>query len=130
MGDMDLSAIIEKLMNDSSTADMIAKIKSSVENDPSVQSEKLNTSDDNKETSLSTDSGDLADKLPLVMGALGPLLESGALSKAQNDGTAEKRNRLLFALRPFLNEGRQGMLDKIMTVSKITRLIDLLPRDK
>ena len=57
-------------------------------------------------------------------------MENGTLGKKNQNRTSEQRNNLLTALKPYLSEGRRGMIDNIMTISKFSGLMDLIPRDK
>ena len=72
-------------------------------------------------------------KLPQMMTALAPLVGSGAAgeSHAKKEGgdtkiavnDAERRKKLLMALRPYLSEGRRDALDGILKVTEMTDLL-------
>ena len=71
-------------------------------------------------------------KLPQMMTALAPLVgASGGESHAKKEGgdakntagEAEKRKKLLMALRPYLSEGRRDALDGILKVTEMTDLL-------
>ena len=69
-------------------------------------------------------------KLPQMMTALAPLVQSGGGSedKSQDPGKegaadAEKRKKLLLALRPYLSEGRRDAVDGILKVTEMTDLL-------
>ena len=138
--EMDLSAVIKKLMESDEASEMIAKLKASVENSPSSEDKKAEIGEilpvseertaENVSGSEKQSSAELFDKLPQVMAALAPLMENGTLGKKNQNRTSEQRNNLLTALKPYLNEGRRGMIDNIMTISKFSGLMDLIPRDK
>ncbi|MCQ2455933.1 MAG: hypothetical protein MJ096_01105 [Clostridia bacterium] len=50
-----------------------------------------------------------------------------AVSVSTSSGT-ENRNRLLLALKPYMSENRRGMIDAVTSLSKITGLLDFLPK--
>lgn len=71
-------------------------------------------------------------KLPQMMTALAPLVGSSAgESHAKKEGgdtkstanDAERRKKLLMALRPYLSEGRRDALDGIVKVTEMTDLL-------
>jgi len=69
-------------------------------------------------------------KLPQMMSALAPLLsgmqgekkESGGAEKS-SASDAEKRKKLLAALKPYLSSSRRDAVDSIMKVTEMTDLI-------
>ena len=78
--EMDLSAVIKKLMESDEASEMIAKLKASVENSPSSEDKEAEIGDilpvseertaENVSGSEKPNSAELFDKLPQVMAAL------------------------------------------------------------
>lgn len=69
-------------------------------------------------------------KLPQMMSALAPLVQAsaGAEEKPKEGGKggadeAEKRRKLLLALRPYLSDGRREAVDGILKVTEMTDLL-------
>lgn len=128
----DLAGIIGKLMENGDAAEMIEKLKASVENNDVKQADRVeNTAKSEESSAVSSiiDSEQLAEKLPQVISAIAPLMEQGTFAQAKRSESSGHRNDLLRALRPYLNDGRRGMIDKIMTLSRFTGVIDLIGRD-
>lgn len=130
---MDLTGILEKLMSSNDTAQLIEKLKASVENTEAAPPDSSKTEEKKEQIQLTEtfpDAAQITEKLPQVMAALSPLMENGSIGKTSHKGSVECRNNLLVALRPYLNDGRRGMIDKIMALSKFTGIMDMLPRNK
>jgi len=128
----DLAGIIGKLMENGDAAEMVERLKASVENNGVKQADRVeNTAKSEESSAVSSiiDSEQLAEKLPQVMSAIAPLIEQGTFAQAKRSESSGRRNDLLRALRPYLNDGRRGMIDKIMTLSRFTGVIDLIGRD-
>ena len=70
---------------------------------------------------------EIMEKLPGMMAALAPLVrqgESGAKPGGKPEASeAEKRKKLLAALRPYLNDSRRGALDSILQMTEMTELL-------
>lgn len=70
---------------------------------------------------------EVMEKLPGMMAALAPLVrpaEGGAAAGGKPEaGEAEKRKRLLMALRPYLSDHRRGALDSILQMTEMTELL-------
>ena len=66
-------------------------------------------------------------KLPQMLSALSPLMKGGEKEggKGSNDD-AEKRRRLLLALKPYLSDSRREAIDGIMKVTEMTDLMGKL----
>ncbi len=71
-------------------------------------------------------------KLPQMMSAMAPLLsgmqgkgDGGKDGGGKKDGDAERRKRLLAALKPYLSSQRKDAIDSIL---KVTEMTDLLGR--
>ncbi len=75
---------------------------------------------------------DMMQKLPQMMEALRPLVQGGGTGAdgAQSAADAEKRKKLLSALRPYLNEKRRGAVDQILRVTEVTDLLGGLEAPK
>ena len=73
-------------------------------------------------------------KLPEMMTALAPLVGRGGHGghgasgghggEGKTPSEAEKRKKLLAALRPYLNENRRGAVDSILKVTEMTDLLE------
>ena len=132
-GELDFSAVMSKLMNDKNVAELIGSIKANAESSNSVQSQSTEVSvkpaSEKEESGGSIDPG-IVEKLPEIMAAIGPLMKKGSIKSGGAGSEVENRNCLLRALKPYLSENRRDMIDGIMTLSKLTSLIDLLPHGK
>lgn len=124
--EMDLGAVLEKLLSNGDAAQMIEKLKASVENIGAIPE----TESKNELPTSPIDTSQLAEKLPQMVSAIAPLMEKGSFSKVGEKASVGNRNALLSALRPYLKTERREMIDKIMTLSRLTGIMDMLPRDK
>ncbi len=130
---MDLSGIIERLMKSEDAAQMIEKLKASVENAPKESAnapEKDAVAEDDTSVSQLPSTDQLSEKLPQIMTALAPLIDNGVIGSGKLGRTSSERNNLLSAMRPFMSEGRRSMIDSFMTLSKLSGLMELLPKKK
>lgn len=130
---MDLSGIIERLMKSEDAAQMIEKLKASVENAPKEAAnapEKDAGAKDDTSVSQLPSTDQLSEKLPQIMTALAPLMDNGVIGSGKLGRTSSERNNLLSAMRPFMSEGRRSMIDSFMTLSKLSGLMELLPKKK
>ena len=114
-GEFDIGAVVSKLMSDPKVADLVKELKSGGEAKHTQATPDLSA----------LDKSDLMGRLPEIMSTLGPLVKEG--EKRSGGVEAEKRNRLLAALKPYLSENRQSVVDSIMSYSKLAGLLDLLP---
>ena len=74
-------------------------------------------------------------KLPQMMSAMAPLLSGrqgkgdggkGGKDDGNKDGDAERRKRLLAALKPYLSSQRKDAIDSILKVTEMTDLLGQL----
>ena len=121
MDNNELSATIASLMNDSRVADTIKQLKASLSDSQSSETPKAETPASN------TAHNEKVEIFPDI-GALTKLLSVSEKNPKGSDSETEKRNRLLSALKPYLSENRQDVIDKIMSLSNLTGLIDLFPK--
>lgn len=129
---LDLASIIGKLIESGEAAELIGRLKANAENGEAQQGGTAENNTNNEESpavSSAIDSKQLAEKLPQVMSALAPFMEKGAFKSRGDESTQKRRNDLLLALRPYLSDGRRDMIDRIMTLSRFTGIMDLLQRD-
>ena len=132
-GELDLSAVVSKLMNDKNVAELIENIKSNAENvkNDVGNDEGLKTGGPVQGSEFDNVGNvmpaDILEKLPQVMSAIAPLMKSGTLKGRGQTAETDTRNKLLVALKPYLNESRCGMIDSIMALSKLTGIMDILP---
>lgn len=68
-----------------------------------------------------------ADKVPELMSALSSMMKGDDKGVSRS---TENRNRLLSALKPYVGDSRREMIDKIMSLSKITGMLDLISGEK
>lgn len=121
----DLAAVVEQLMNNKEARELIDKLKnSSSENDTASENNSASATD----VPPPLDS-QLVEQLPAVLSALSPLIETNNKVNSSHGGTAA-RNALLGALRPYLNDSRRALVERIMQLSRITDLVGLIPRDR
>ena len=82
---------------------------------------------------------DVLARIPQMMSALAPLVSGMSGGKkadpsekpgGSGTGEAEKRKKLLSALRPYLNQHRKDAVDNIMKVSDMTDLLGGLSKTK
>ena len=70
---------------------------------------------------------EMLSKLPQMMSALSPLLAGGRDGKKEEGAAgrddAEKRKRLLAALKPYLSSSRREAVDSILKVTEMTDLM-------
>ena len=136
-GELDLSAVISKLMNDKSVAELVERLKTNAENDNGAAadshekelSEAQNTMLQSK-SDVEKIPSEVMEKLPEVMAAVAPLMKNGTLKGLGGSKETDKRNRLLAALKPYMNESRSGMIDSIMALSKLTGIRDVFQGNK
>ena len=73
---------------------------------------------------------EMLSKLPQMLSALSPLIKDGGKKKGEDKGSsgdeAEKRRRLLLALKPYLSDSRREAVDSIMKVTEMTDLMGKL----
>lgn len=67
-------------------------------------------------------------KLPQMMQTLAPLLGGGSTGKAPPEGKssaadADRRKKLLAALKPYLSDHRRDAVDSILRVTEMTELL-------
>lgn len=128
--DLDLSSVIEKLMSNENALEMVKQLKSAVgEAEASENTAPAAQQTESAEKAALSD-GALSPDMAQIMAQLAPLIKANGGKKNASSGDAEKRNKLLSALRPYLSGSRQEAVDRIMSLSKITDLLDFLPRGK
>ncbi len=121
-GEFDISSVVGKLMSDPKVAELIKGLKDGVP----AASEASSAVEEKAQTSGNV--SEIYEKLPEIINTLSPLMREGG--KGRTSADAEKRNRLLAALKPYLSSNRQGMIDSIMSYSKLSGLLDLFPDKK
>ena len=122
MDNSELSSVLASLMSDSRVADTVKQLKASLSESKPAEEGKADTHPPVTEDSAKGES------FPDI-GALTKLLSVSEKNNKGSDSETEKRNRLLAALKPYLRENRQDVIDKIMSLSNLTGLMDLLPKN-
>lgn len=110
----DLGAMVEKLMKDPQVASLVGRLKEETAKEAEEERE------DGQET---VD----REALGRVLEKLGPILGAGG-NPGREAPDMQNRNRLLSALKPYLNRERREMIDKVTSVSSLTSLIEPLLR--
>ncbi len=110
----DLGGMIEKLMGDPQVMELVKKMK-----EDGAGKEKEGAAPDPGGEDSSVDAG-------AILESLGPLLKSAGRA---SPGT-ENRNRLLTALKPYVNGERREMIDRVTSISKLTSILDAANRRK
>lgn len=118
MDNSELSSVLASLMSDSRVADTVKQLKESLSETKQPEEPKAVPVSQNTENLTKTES------FPDI-GALTKLLSVPEKNNKGTDNETEKRNRLLSALKPYLSENRQDVIDKIMSLSSLTGLMDL-----
>ncbi len=126
-GENELSEVIGQLMNSKEARELIDKLKTSSEADGKPAADAA--AQGSTSPSVAAADSSLAEQLPAVLSALSPIINSSKPAAAPHGGTAA-RNALLAALRPYLSDSRRALVERIMQLSRITDLAELLPRDR
>ena len=124
----DLSEVLGKLMSDPQVASLVKRLKEENSQNTAEDGDAGGTALDggaeenedggaDGESSRKTTPSSLTD-------ALGPLV--GSIGKGSRD--TENRNRLLSALKPFVNDERKEMIDKVSSISRLTSVLDAAHR--
>ena len=108
----DLGGMIEKLMGDPEVAQLVKKLK---EGDAAAGGDGA----EKKETDSAQDENGGSPDVGSILDSLGPLLKTAGRATA---GT-ENRNRLLSALKPYVNGERRDMIAKVTSISKLTSIL-------
>ena len=122
MDNSELSSVLASLMSDSRVADTVKQLKESLSETKLPEEPKAVPVSQNTENLTKTES------FPDI-GALTKLLSVPEKNNKGTDNETEKRNRLLSALKPYLSENRQDVIDKIMSLSSLTGLMDLFSQN-
>ena len=122
MDNSELSSVLASLMSDSRVADTVKQLKESLSETKLSEEPKAVPVSQNTENLTKTES------FPDI-GALTKLLSVPEKNNKGTDNETEKRNRLLSALKPYLSENRQDVIDKIMSLSSLTGLMDLFSQN-
>ena len=122
MDNSELSSVLASLMSDSRVADTVKQLKESLSETKLPEEPKAVPVSQNTENLIKTES------FPDI-GALTKLLSVPEKNNKGTDNETEKRNRLLSALKPYLSENRQDVIDKIMSLSSLTGLMDLFSQN-
>lgn len=116
--ELDLKAVISALMNDDKIAESVKQLKATLSESSEKDEKPSSDSTDNKGNNGIPD-----------LSTLTKILSISEKGSGDKNSEIEKRNRLLAALKPYLRESRRDMIDKVMSLSNLTGLIDLLPGD-
>ena len=133
--ELDLGAMMSKIMSDPNFAELMKNMKSSSgasETAASTNVSEENKAENNTDTEkISTESSGAggtvsADKISELVETISPLIKN----TSSHSGETERRNRLLAALKPYVNENRREVIDTVMSLSKITNILDIMPKGK
>lgn len=133
--ELDLGAMMNKIMSDPNFAELMKNMKTSASGTASAESTAVkeeNTAEMKSEAETVADGGGgagsaiSADKLSDLVQTLSPLIKN----TPSHSGETERRNKLLAALKPYVNENRREVIDTVMSLSKITNILDIMPKGK
>ena len=122
----DLGEMVGKLMSDPQVASLVKRLKE--ENAPLDGRADGGSGDAPRDEA--DGGGEREEEAPReealsgLMQTLGPLL--GQASKGSRD--TENRNRLLSALKPYVNKERREIIDKVASISSLTGILDAAHR--
>lgn len=140
MSGEELQSAVQGILKDPAFAKLIGELSGGAPQE-SAQEEKAAPA---STTGIPQISPEMLSRLPQMMSALSPLV-SGMRDKAGGkdgkdgasggaSGDAEKRKKLLAALRPYLSSQRKDAIDSILKVTEMTDLIGQFgvgkPREK
>ncbi len=118
--ELDINSIISGLMSDPKAVEMISSLKASMgANAPK-----------NREEPIQGIPSDVLDKLPELMSTLAPIMGGENHNAGGNNKTTDNRNRLLEALKPYLNSNRQEIIDNVMRISRLSGIASMLQNKK
>ena len=123
--ELDIAEVVSRLMSDPGVTEAVKKLSGGSagvspahETGPSVT-----------ETERSGINGELAAKLPEMMKLLKPMLYSAEKGKGEST-EADKRNRLLAALKPYLSDSRREVIDRVISLPDLGSLSELMSKLK
>ena len=124
----DLGEMVGKLMSDPQVASLVKRLKE----DNASESGRVGEEDgsapqpvaDGESASEGEGAAPREEALSGLMQTLGPIL--GQAAKGSRD--TENRNRLLNALKPYVNKERRDVIDKVTSISSLTGILDAAHR--
>ena len=115
-----LSDAIEKLM---ANPEIISMVASALGNSATKEDTNNGEGEEAKAVSIPTPPPDVGS----IISALSPLLsgvqKSGSGKNHEGSDASKNREALLYALRPYISQGRREAIDYILQLSRITELL-------
>ena len=118
--ELDIMSLVNKLMADPNVVKTVKQLsRESAGAEPTAEVTDKGEGTDAPE-SVSPNYGDVMKLLPQITRSM----------KKGDSAEGENRNRLLSALKPYLNSNRRDVIDKIISLPDITRIAEMLPKNK
>lgn len=123
--DSDISSMIQKIMQNPEFSNMVKELRGEMGNN----AQSVDASKSTEDTTA-----DMMAKLPDVMAMLSPIIgksESTSSSENNNDIIPKKYDKakaekLLFAIKPYLNGTRSDIIDKCVSVMQLSDVMGTL----
>ena len=109
--EFDITSVMKTLMNDPSISETIKKLKESTVGANEAKVENI------------------VEEVP-ALEAMSKIISSNEVHSVDANSSIEMRNKLLSALKPYLRESRRDIIDTVMSLSKLTGILDVLPKGK
>ena len=126
---LDLGAMMSRIMENPEFANLVESLRTGTGNTGATDVKATSGEEAADEPQRAADSsGSETDDVRRddIVSAIAPLVKNlNRDSHVRED--VERRNRLLSALKPYLNRNRQEMIDRVMAISRITGLFDIMP---
>lgn len=118
--ELDIMSVVSKLMADPNIVKTVKQLSRESGGDEMKTEDTDKAEESDTPDSVSTDYSEVMKILPQIARGM----------KKGTSAEGENRNRLLAALKPYLNSNRRDVIDKIISLPDITRITELLPKNK
>ena len=120
-----LSDAIERLM---ANPEIISMVASAMGSSPlSAQSENTQSENTQKEETKAVTAVPSSPDIGNILSALSPIISgfgrSGDKNQKEGSDSAHNREALLYALRPYISQGRREAIDYILQLSRVSELL-------
>lgn len=125
-----LNEALNSILNNGELMDKIKSVAGDISDNPSNDSESKSALDNTGGNAKPSISPEMMQKLPGIIEALSPILQSGALGGGKGNGNGKegaktfKHEQLLKALKPYLNSSRCDSIDKITQITQLTNTLE------
>ncbi|MBO5670927.1 MAG: hypothetical protein J6S41_05195 [Clostridia bacterium] len=118
----ELQSAVQSILSDPAFAKLVGELSGAAPSAPPAEEQK------DPPPAIPQIPPEMLAKLPQMMSAIAPLLAGGKGGKKEDGpsgdkGDAEKRKRLLAALKPYLSSSRREAVDSILKVTEMTDLM-------